>query len=47
MVNFPQNTHKKLLTNYTGYRECTIDKLLQALKMILFNTYIHFDGNIF
>ena len=33
--------------NYAGYREYTIDKLLEALELILFNTYIQFNGNIF
>ena len=31
--------------NYSGYREYTIKKLLEALK-ILFNTYAQFNGNI-
>ena len=31
-------------SSYPGYRECTIDKLLEALKIILFNTYAQFNG---
>ena len=34
-------------SNYTGYREYTIDKLLEALELILFNTYIQFNGMCF
>ena len=34
-------------SNYAGYREYTIDKLLEALQLILFNTYIQFNGSIF
>ena len=34
-------------SNYAGYREYTIDKLLEALELILFNTYIQFNGSIF
>ena len=34
-------------SNYAGYREYTIDKLLEALETILFNTYIQFNGSIF
>ena len=34
-------------SNYAGYREYTIDKLLGALELILFNTYIQFNGSIF
>ena len=33
-------------SNYAGYREYTIDKLLEALEIILFNTYIQFNGCI-
>ena len=31
-------------SSYSGYREYTIDKLLDALKLILFNTYVQFNG---
>ena len=34
-------------SNYAGYRQYTIDKLLEALELILFNTYIQFNGSIF
>ena len=34
-------------SNYARYREYTIDKLLEALELILFNTYIQFNGIIF
>ena len=34
-------------SNYVGYREYAIDKLLEPLKLILFNTYIQFNGSIF
>ena len=34
-------------SNYAGYREYTNDKLLEALELILFNTYIQFNGSIF
>ena len=34
-------------SNYAGYREYTIDKLLEALELILFNSYIQFNGSIF
>ena len=34
-------------SNYAEYREYTIDKLLEALELILFNTYIQFNGSIF
>ena len=34
-------------SNYAGYREYTIDKLLEALELSLFNTYIQFNGSIF
>ena len=34
-------------SNYAGYRDYTIDKLLEALELILFNTYIKFNGSIF
>ena len=34
-------------SNYAGYREYTINKLLEALELILFNTYIQFNGSIF
>ena len=34
-------------SNYAGYREYTIDKLLEALELILFNTYIQYNGSIF
>ena len=33
--------------NHAGYREYTIDKLLEALEIILLNTYIQFNGCIF
>ena len=32
---------------YPGYKIYTIDKLLDALKYILYNTYVQFAGNIF
>ena len=32
---------------YKGYKEYTIDKLLDALKFILQNTYVQFAGNFF
>ena len=34
-------------SNYAGYREYTIDELLEALEIILFNIYIQFNGCIF
>ena len=34
-------------SNYAGYREYTLDKLLEALELILFNTYIQFNESIF
>ena len=34
-------------SNYAGYREYTIDKLLEALELILFNAYIQFNESIF
>ena len=34
-------------SSYPGYREYTIDKLLEALEIILFNTYIQFNGTVF
>ena len=34
-------------SNYAGYREYTIDKLPEALELILFNTFIQFNGSIF
>ena len=34
-------------SNYAGYREYKVDKLLEALELILFNTYIQFNGSIF
>ena len=34
-------------SNYAGYKEYTIYKLLEALELILFNTYIQFNGSIF
>ena len=34
-------------SSYPGYREYTIDKLLGALKIILFNTYIQFNSTVF
>ena len=34
-------------SSYPGYREYTIDKLLEALEIILFNTYIQFYGTVF
>ena len=34
-------------SNYAGYREYTIDKVLEALEQILFNTYIQLNGSIF
>ena len=33
--------------DYSGYKLYTIDKLLDALKFILYNTYVQFGGNIF
>ena len=33
--------------HYPGYKIYTIDKLLDALKFILYNTYVQFAGNIF
>ena len=33
--------------NCAGYREYTIDELLEALEIILFNGYIQFIGSIF
>ena len=32
--------------NYAGYREHTFQELLEALEMILFNSYIRFKGYI-
>ena len=43
-------TEKSIRSNgsiYAGYREYTSDELLKALKIILFNTYIQFNGRIF
>ena len=34
-------------SNYAGYRDYTINKLLEALELISFNTYIQFNGSIF
>ena len=34
-------------SSYPGYREYTIDKLLEVLEIILFNTYIQFNGTVF
>ena len=34
-------------SNYARYREYTIDKLLEALELILFNTYTQFNWSIF
>ena len=34
-------------SNYAGYKEYTIDELLEALEIILFNTYIQFNECIF
>ena len=34
-------------TGRTGYTEYTISKLLDALKFVLYNTYVKFGGNIF
>ena len=33
-------------SNYAGYREYKIDEFLEALELILFNTYIQFNGSI-
>ena len=35
------------VSNYAGYRDYAIDELLEALEIILFNTYIQFNGCIF
>ena len=35
------------ISNYSGYKEYTLDKLLEALKFILSNTYVQFAENIF
>ena len=34
-------------SSYPGYREYTIDELLEALEIILFDTYIQFNGTVF
>ena len=34
-------------SSYPGYREYTINKLLEALEINLFNTYIQFNGTVF
>ena len=34
-------------SNYAEYREYAFDKLLEALELILFNTYLQFNGSIF
>ena len=34
-------------SNCAGYREYTIDKLLEALELILFNTHFQFNASIF
>ena len=34
-------------SNHSGYTEYTQDKLLDALKFILFNTYVQFGGKVF
>ena len=34
-------------SSYPGSQEYTIDKLLEALEVILFNMYIQFNGNVF
>ena len=34
-------------SNHARYREYTIDTLLEALDLLLFNTYIQFNGSIF
>ena len=33
--------------SYPGYKLYTIDKLLEALKYILYNTFVQFAGNVF
>ena len=35
------------VSNYSSYKEYTLDKLLEALKFILYNTYVQFAENIF
>ena len=35
------------VSKYSGYKEYTVDKLLDALKFILYNTYVQFAGYIF
>ena len=35
------------ISKYSGYKEYTVDKLLDALKFILYNTYVQFAGYIF
>ena len=34
-------------TQYSGYKEYTVDKLLDALKFVLYNTYVQFGDEIF
>ena len=34
-------------SNYAGYREYTIDELLEALELIVFNIFFQFNGNTF
>ena len=34
-------------SSYYGYREHAIDKLLEALEMIVVNIYLQFNGHIF
>ena len=45
LVNSYRKRHSG--SSYPVYRECTIDKLLEALEIILFNTYIQFNGTVF
>ena len=47
MVNSDRKTFWSNGSNYAGYREYTNDKLFEALEIILFNTYIQFNGCIF
>ena len=48
MVNFySKRVFRSNRSNYAGYREHTINTLLKALGLILFNTYIQSNGSIF
>ena len=52
MIALLVNSHRKkafssIGSSVPGYREYTIDKLLEALEIIIFNTYTQFHGTVF